>query len=268
MLVPGRDAMKVLLTLLIITLLSACSMLPDRQSASTPIQKPGQGAQPGMMQGMGSGIGMGMMGRHHAAIPVEYAEVSSTYPADDASIGRGQQIYSQHCVSCHGESGMGDGPAGASLDPPPSPIAHTSQMLADNYLFWRLSEGGAAFQTSMPAWKEILNEGQRWDVLHYVRALGQDGAAAVATAQAARQREMLKQAVESGVISQAEADTFRTVHDSLEGFLKLQTEKQGNMDEREAAALQALVDAGQITQEQVQAFRTIHDKLAEAGLMP
>jgi polyhydroxyalkanoate synthesis regulator phasin len=163
---------------------------------------------------------------------------------------------------------MGDGPAGASLDPPASPIAHTSQMLADDYLLWRLSEGGVAFQTSMPAWKDILDENQRWDVLHYVRALGQDGAAAVATAQAARQSEMLRQAVEQGAISQAEADTFRTVHEILEGYMKQQAATTGSMDEREAAALQALIQGGNITQQQAKDFRLIHDKLANAGLMP
>jgi mono/diheme cytochrome c family protein len=216
-----------------------------------------EGGIPGM--GMGSSMGPGMMGRHHARIPDEYAGVTSPNPADDASIGRGQELYHLHCASCHGEGGLGDGPAGASLDPPPSPIAHTSQMLSDDYLFWRLSEGGVSFQTAMPAWKDILTEEQRWDVLHYVRALGRDGAAAIATAQAARQDEMLKQAVEQGVIDQADAENFRTVHDALEGYLKLQSEIKGNMTEREAAALQALVGDGRITQQQAQAFRLIHD---------
>ena len=163
---------------------------------------------------------------------------------------------------------MGDGPAGTSLNPPASPIAHTSQMLADDYLFWRLSEGGATFQTAMPAWKDILTEEQRWDVLHYVRALGQNGAAAIATAQAARQDEMLKQAVEQGVISRADAETFRTVHGLLETALQQQTGAAGDMTEREAAALQSLVKNGKISGQQAEGFQIIHDKLAEAGLMP
>lgn len=260
--------MKIVLTILLTMLLSACSLLPGKQSTDAPQQEPQQSEEIGMMQGMGSGMGPGMMQRHHAMIPVEYAQKTGPSSADDASIGRGQAIYSQHCASCHGESGMGDGPAGASLDPPPSPIAHTSQMLADDYLFWRLSEGGLSFKTSMPAWKDILDENQRWDVLHYVRALGRDGAAAVATAQAVRQAEVLNQAVEQGVISQAEADTFTTVHDFLENYLKQQTETKGSMDEREAAALQALVQGGKITQQQAQDFRAIHDQLANASLMP
>lgn len=68
---------------------------------------------------------------------------------------------------------MGDGPAGVALDPTTA-IAHTSQMMGDDYLFWRISEGGAfdPFNSSMISWKPVLNEEQRWDVINYVRALG------------------------------------------------------------------------------------------------
>lgn len=260
--------MKVLSAIFIILLLSACSGSPQKPAEAPQESEATQGSQPGMMQGMGGGMGPGMMGRHHATVPAEYAGISSPFAADEASLGRGQVIYEQHCATCHGESGMGDGPAGASLDPPASPIAHTSQMLADDYLFWRLSEGGMPFKTAMPAWKDILSEEQLWDVLHYVRALGRQGSTAIATAQAARQDEMLKQAVEQGVIESAEAEVFRMVHDLLENAMKQQSGAQGNMTEREAAALQALVQEGKISQQQAAQFQAIHDKLANAGLMP
>jgi len=48
----------------------------------------------------------------------------------------------------HGDGGMGDGPAGKGLVPAPVPIAHTSQMMSDSYLFRRISEGGAQFETA------------------------------------------------------------------------------------------------------------------------
>ncbi len=66
---------------------------------------------------------------------------------------------------------MGDGPAASALDPAPAPVAHSSQMLADDYLFWRISEGGTPFGTTMPAWK-MLDEQARWDMINYMRALG------------------------------------------------------------------------------------------------
>lgn len=47
-------------------------------------------------------------------------------------------------------------------------------MLSDDYLFYRISEGGnvAPFNSAMPAWKEILTETERWDVINYTRSLG------------------------------------------------------------------------------------------------
>ena len=125
--------------------------------------------------GMGPGMGRdgGMMGRHMATVPDEYAGMSNPQEASEASLARGEEIYDTYCETCHGAGGMGDGPAGENLDPPPAPIARTSRMLGDDYLFWRISEGGSMepFNSAMPAWKKTLDEGERWDVINYIRSL-------------------------------------------------------------------------------------------------
>ena len=228
------------------------------------------------------GFGMGndnMMNRHHAQIPEEYAGMKNAVAADDASLARGAELYTANCASCHGDGGMGDGPAGAALDPAPSPIAHTSQMMADNYLFWRISEGGVPFGTSMPSWK-TLDETSRWDLINYVRALGagtvqpgmgMGGAPFDPTAQAAQQAQILAEAVKQGVVTQAEADLFATVHDAMEEYRIAHPELVNsgeNATEREAAILSALVADAVVTQEQADAFPAIHDRLGNAGLMP
>jgi mono/diheme cytochrome c family protein len=228
--------------------------------------------------GMGPGND-GMMTRHHAQIPAEYAGLTNPIPADEASLERGAQLYATNCASCHGDGGMGDGPAGLALDPAPSPIAHTSQMMADDYLYWRISEGGTPFSTSMPPWK-VLDEQSRWDMINYMRALGagtvqpgagMGGAAFDPTVQAAHQAEMLAEAVKQGVLTQAEADLFATVHDAMEGYRIAHPElvnSGDNATEREAAILSALVAENIVTQEQADAFPGIHDRLGNAGLMP
>lgn len=134
---------KILLSAILILLLTACGA---------------EGNEPGL--GMGAG-GSGMMTRHHAEIPDEYAGMTNPVPADEASLERGATLYATNCASCHGDGGMGDGPAGSSLDPAPAAVAHSSQMMADDYLFWRISEGGTPFNTSMPPWK-VLDEQARW----------------------------------------------------------------------------------------------------------
>ena len=233
---------------------------------------PDEGVKMGMQ-------GNGMMSRHHAQIPEGYAGLTNPVQADEASLERGAALYIANCASCHGDGGMGDGPAGSALNPAPSAIAHTSQMMADDYLFWRISEGGVPFSTTMPAWK-ALDEQARWDVINYMRALGaglvkpsggMGGAAFDPAVQAAHQELMLTQAVEQGVITQTEADTFKLVHDAAEQYRIDHPEVVNsgkNATEREAAIIEALVAANIITQSQADAFPEIHDRLGEAGLMP
>ena len=120
------------------------------------------------------GMGPEMMARHQAVIPPAYAGLTNPVPPNQGSLARGAEIYNTNCVACHGDSGMGDGPAAAGLNPAPAPIAHTSLMLGDSYLFWRISEGGAMkpFNSTMPSWKATLDEQARWDVINYIRAMG------------------------------------------------------------------------------------------------
>jgi len=220
-----------------------------------------------------------MLPRHHATVPSEYTGLTNPIPADSASLERGGNLYAKNCASCHGDGGMGDGPAASALDPAPAPVAHSSQMLADDYLFWRISEGGAPFGTSMPAWK-TLDEEARWDMINYMRALG-TGAVGPASSmggeiydpevQAAQQAELLAQAVEQGVITQSESDTFDFVHTAVERYRLEHPEIINSGEdaaERESAILAALVDSQTISQNEADAFTDIHDRLGASGLMP
>lgn len=230
----------------------------------------------------GRGMGMsanGMMARHHAAVPDAYNGLSNPVTPDEASLDRGRTLYTVNCASCHGDGGMGDGPAGASLDPAPAPVAHSSQMMADDYLFWRISEGGTEFGTTMPGWKS-LDENSRWDIINYMRALGSGtiapsksmgGAPYDPAIQAQHQDEILAEAVKQAVINQEESDTFKLVHNALEQFQLEHPETRtsgSTTTQRESIVLKALVDSGVITQLQADAFLEIHDRLGAAGLMP
>ncbi len=226
---------------------------------------------------MSMGMRSGMHQRHSAPIPTEYGGLINPVAADQESLTRGAAIYSTNCATCHGDGGMGDGPAGAALDPSPAPIAHTSQMMGDDYLFWRISEGGAAFHTAMLPWKSTLDKQARWDVINYVRALGSGKATPAAMVggapydpevELARQKEMLARGVESGIITPAEAGIFGTVHAALDQQRTPPAELSGDTPgDRQAAMLSALVADGLITQAQAGAFTDIHNRLAVAGLM-
>lgn len=143
--------------------LSACTSFPAGTSGgSAPIWVP---------------MDPGMMARHMAPLPAEYAGLTNPIPADADSLARGEQIFQESCAVCHGEQGWGDGPAAEALDPAPAPLAHTAGMLSDAYLFYRISEGGGfpPFDSAMPAFKESLSANERWDTVNYLRHLADEG---------------------------------------------------------------------------------------------
>jgi cytochrome c5 len=153
-------------------LLNLVSCTADQPASPTVTDEhtPMMSETPGAGMGMSS-LSTGMRDRHHTRIPDEYARLTNPIAADETSLARGAEIYTTHCLSCHGESGMGDGVASATLEPAPAPISYTSRRMGDGYLFWRVTEGGLPFETAMPAWKDILTEEARWDVINYLRSI-------------------------------------------------------------------------------------------------
>ncbi len=248
----------------------------NTSSTAAPVTspEPAQNQTGGMRQGMGGGGGM--MARHHATVPSAYVDVVNP-GADEASLIRGAEIYAAHCAVCHGDGGMGDGVAAKGFDPAPAAIAHTSQMLGDDYLFWRISEGGAAepFSSAMPAWENVLEEDERWDVINYVHALGtgsvmpgrgMGGMRYDPAGELKMRTEMLTTAVSQQLITQAEADIFNKVHTAMDNMTP-KGQMRGNMNARENAMLEQLLASSQISQSELDAFVRIHDVLVEAGLM-
>jgi mono/diheme cytochrome c family protein len=262
----------IVITLAAALLLSACAVGSAEPSpAADPTAQPDATAPAQNGPGMGMGMRGGMMARHSAPVPEEYAALRNPAAADDESLERGAALYVTHCESCHGATGMGEGAAGVALDPPAAPIAHTSRMMSDGYLFWRISEGGAPFNTAMPAWKDTLTEEERWDLINAVRALGagQTPGGMMGSGAGSGEAEMLAQAVEQGVLTEEEADLFSEVHAALEEYIAQHTSElpTGSPEARQTAALEALTAAGTITAEQAEAFTTLHDLLVESGLM-
>ncbi|MGE5767177.1 MAG: c-type cytochrome, partial [Bacteroidota bacterium] len=107
-----------------------------------------------------------------AGVPLEYRSRRSPYPQTPGVIADGGTLYAQHCRSCHGASGRGDGDAGLDLVPSPALLAHLmdAQGSVDEYLHWSVAEGGKPFGTAMPAFKDRLAEQEIWQIVAYMRA--------------------------------------------------------------------------------------------------
>ncbi len=105
-------------------------------------------------------------------VPVEYRNRFSPYPATSKFVGDGGAVYAAHCAACHGANGMGDGDAGNDLRPSPALLAFMIErpQAIDGYLLWSIAEGGAAFGSAMPAFKDKLDEPEIWQTIIYMRA--------------------------------------------------------------------------------------------------
>ena len=145
-------------------------------------------------------------------------------------------------------------------------------MMPDDYLFWRVSEGGAHFSTAMPAWAVALDEQTRWDLINYMRSLGTGqmarGGGAAGNASGDEATTMAAAGVAEGLITQAEADSFLTVHTLVETGMLAQTAQNGSGIERQTAVLTTLVEAQTITQEAADTFIRVRDQLLGAAALP
>lgn len=85
---------------------------------------------------------------------------------------KGATHYKTLCVSCHGEKGDGNGPAGAALNPHPTNFtdAANAERLTDEWVYKMVKNGGAANGKSplMVAWSGALDEQGLRDVSAYV----------------------------------------------------------------------------------------------------
>ena len=106
-------------------------------------------------------------------VPDQYANKTNPFNGKADAAEAGKAVYQANCASCHGDKGLGDGPAGANLNPKPAPLAEPAKNDPDGELLWLISEGVPAGEpgSTMPAWKGVLTEDQIWQVVTYLRTL-------------------------------------------------------------------------------------------------
>jgi copper transport protein len=94
--------------------------------------------------------------------------IQNPVPRTPASIARGQELYQQQCVICHGLNARGDGPLAASLNPRPADLrVHVAQHTEGQLWLW-LSDGFPG--SAMPAFRSTLSDEDRWHVINYLEA--------------------------------------------------------------------------------------------------
>jgi mono/diheme cytochrome c family protein len=84
---------------------------------------------------------------------------------------QGRVYYAQLCMSCHGVRGDGTGEWAYRVAPRPADLTRSrTRNRSDAQLYEIISEGLPG--TAMTGWKQQLSDGQRRQVVAYVRHLG------------------------------------------------------------------------------------------------
>jgi mono/diheme cytochrome c family protein len=103
------------------------------------------------------------------------AAIANPVAASDSSLANGRMYYQINCAVCHGDRGMGDGPATRYGVPGISIVTDMTKSRTDGYLFGMIRNGRGL----MPPYNRI-EEHDRWDVVNYLRGLQGAGGRSVA----------------------------------------------------------------------------------------
>ncbi|MGD9852681.1 MAG: cytochrome c [Nitrospirales bacterium] len=97
--------------------------------------------------------------------PNVIADQAQSSPGDPH---KGKTLYDQHCPTCHGAGGKGDGPIGQTLIPPAANLTLLREK-SDAAILDTIRNGRPG--TAMPSWKDYLNHSELNDLLSFLRTL-------------------------------------------------------------------------------------------------
>lgn len=100
----------------------------------------------------------------HGIVPVSSVPVKKF---DEVSISRGKTLYENHCISCHGPKGEGNGPLAAEQKIPPANLKKIVNEVPDFDFFMSISN----WKGNMPGWKEKFTQTELDDIKSYLKTL-------------------------------------------------------------------------------------------------
>jgi mono/diheme cytochrome c family protein len=102
-------------------------------------------------------------------VPDKYEKMTNPVKADAESVKAGKALWTKHCQSCHGKTGLGDGTKAAQLDSEVGDLTTAdAQKQSDGSLFYKTLEG----RDEMPSFKKkIADEEEIWQLVNFIRSL-------------------------------------------------------------------------------------------------
>lgn len=100
-------------------------------------------------------------------VPDAWKNKVNPIKGDAASLTEGKALWNQHCKSCHGSKGKGDGPKASQLDTEPGDFTKASfQSQTDGALYYKTNAG----RDDMPSYKtKIPDANDNWALVNYMR---------------------------------------------------------------------------------------------------
>ena len=101
-------------------------------------------------------------------VPAKYKTMKNITGGEDDD-GIGEELWAQHCKSCHGKEGYGDGTKAKELKTPMRDFTTSDvQSQTDGEIYYKSIIG----RDEMPNFeKKIRDEEDRWMVVNYIRSL-------------------------------------------------------------------------------------------------
>jgi mono/diheme cytochrome c family protein len=100
--------------------------------------------------------------------PESAIKMKNPVKPDESSLKEGKELYAQHCKSCHGAKGKGDGTKAEKIDISCGDFSGPEYAkVSDGEAYWKTTEG----RKPMPSFKEKLSDSERWTVITYINTL-------------------------------------------------------------------------------------------------
>lgn len=114
-------------------------------------------------------IGLLMAGASYSDPVEDVSRLQNPYPPTADSVSIGAIAYGKSCSTCHGDGGLGDGPAARSLASPPADLTVHVPLHLDGDLFSFMRDGISG--TPMKSLSNVLSEDEMWHLVNYIREL-------------------------------------------------------------------------------------------------
>ena len=101
-------------------------------------------------------------------VPAKYKSMKNPKSSSSASIAAGKELWNKHCASCHGKTGLGDGPKARTLETFPVDFSKAGfQGQSDGDIFYKSKIG----RGEMPKYEGKIGDDDIWLMVDFMRSL-------------------------------------------------------------------------------------------------